>query len=144
MLTLEANESGVILWWVDAAFAVHNDMRSHTGGVLSLGKGAVYASSKKQKLNTKISTEAELVAIDDMMPQILWTRYFLKTQGFNVTGNVVFQDNQSTMKLAKNGRGSSGKRKRHINTCYLFVTNRICTNEVQIDYCPTEVLVADF
>ena len=71
VLTLEANNSGEIMWWVDSSFAVHNNMRSHTGGLLSLGKGAVYSTSKKQKLNTKSSTEAELVAIDDLMPQIL-------------------------------------------------------------------------
>ena len=144
LLTLEASKEGEILWWVDAAFVVHNDMRSHTGGVLLLGKGAIYASLKKQKLNTKSSTEAELVAINNMMPQILWARYFLSTQGFDIRDNVVFQDNQSTMKLAKNGRASSGKHTRHINIRYFFVTNKIRTNEVRIDYCPTEFLVADF
>jgi hypothetical protein len=29
-----------------------------------------------QKLNTKSSTEVELVGVDDVMPLILWTRYF--------------------------------------------------------------------
>ena len=93
-------------------------MKSHTGGLLSLGKGAVFATSKKQKLNTKSSTEAELVAIDDLMPQILWTRYFLHGQGFNVRVNIIFQDNLSAMKLAKNGRASTGKRIRHFNIRY--------------------------
>ena len=48
------------------------------------------------------------------------------------------------MKLAKNGRALSGKRTRHINIRYFFVTNRIHSNEVRVEYCPTEVLVADF
>jgi hypothetical protein len=51
-------------------------MKSHTGGTLSLGKGSVYLTSTKQKLNTKSSTEAELVGVDDVMPLILWTQYF--------------------------------------------------------------------
>ena len=76
--------------------------------------------SRKQKLNTKSSTEAELVGIDDVMPQILWTRYFLMGQGFNVTDNILYQDNQSTIKLATNGCASSGKRTRHINIRYFF------------------------
>ena len=71
--------------------------------------------SRKQKLNTKSSTEAELVGIDDVMPQILWTRYFLMGQGFNVTDNILYQENKSTIKLATNGRVSSGKRTRHVN-----------------------------
>jgi hypothetical protein len=61
-----------VKWWVDASFVVHPDMRSHTDGVMSLGKGAVYsASTTRQKLNTRSSTEAELVGIDDLMAQVL-------------------------------------------------------------------------
>jgi len=59
-------------------------MRSHTGGIMSLGKGAIFASSKRQRINTKSSTEAELVGINDVLPQILWTCYFLETQGYPV------------------------------------------------------------
>ena len=66
---------------------------------MSLGKGTIYGSSTKQKLNTKSLAEAELVAIDDLMPQVLWTQMFLKAQGFNVKYNVVCQDNFSAMKL---------------------------------------------
>ena len=85
-------------------------MRSHTGAMLSLGKGAIYSTSTKQKLNTKSSTEAEFVGIDDIMPQILWTRIFLIAQGFAVNDNIVYQDNESAIKLENNGRSSSGKK----------------------------------
>ena len=44
-LTLEADDTHVMRWWVDASFAVHPDMKGHTGGVLSMGKGAVYGTS---------------------------------------------------------------------------------------------------
>ena len=47
VLTLEVNGSGVICWWVNAAFAVHCDMQSHTGSCLSLGKGGVFGLSQK-------------------------------------------------------------------------------------------------
>ena len=76
-LTLEADDLQVIKWWIDASFAVHADMRSHTGGTMSLGRGAIYSASTRQKLNTKSSTEAELVGVDDMMPMVLWTRQFM-------------------------------------------------------------------
>ena len=45
LLILEANDEGSLKWWVDGAFVVHSAMKSHTGGMLSLGKGAVYATS---------------------------------------------------------------------------------------------------
>jgi hypothetical protein len=144
VLTLEADNLQVIKWWVDASFAVHPDMRSHTGGVMSLGKGAVYSASTRQKLNTRSSTEAELVGIDDVMAQVLWTRYFLEAQGYPIDDNVVYQDNQSTMLLAKNGRASSSKRTRHINIRYYFVADRIKNGELRVEYCPTGDMVADF
>jgi len=39
-----------------------------------------YTSMSKQQLNTKSSTQAELVAIDDAMAQALWNRHFLAAQ----------------------------------------------------------------
>ena len=44
-LTLEADVSGTIKWLVDAEFAVYQDMRGHTGVVISLGKGAAVSVS---------------------------------------------------------------------------------------------------
>mmetsp|Transcript_34004 Transcript_34004/g.65363 ORF Transcript_34004/g.65363 Transcript_34004/m.65363 type:complete len:106 (-) Transcript_34004:390-707(-) len=101
--------------WVDASFAVHPDYRSHTGAVLSLGKGGVISVSRKQRLNTKSSTEAEVVGVDDASSQILWTNYFIKAQGYQINETLVYQDNQSAILLEKNGKQSSGKRTRHMN-----------------------------
>ena len=53
-------------------------MKSHTGSVMKMVKESIHLKSTKQKLNTKISTEAELVVADDIIPDIVWTRYFLK------------------------------------------------------------------
>jgi hypothetical protein len=62
---------------------------------MSLGKGLVYSTLMRQKLNTKSLTEAELVGVDDVMPLVLWTRYFLQVQGYEVCENKMFQDNKS-------------------------------------------------
>ena len=74
--------------------------------------------------------EAELVGIDNLMPQIIWDRYFLEAQGFTVNDNVVYEDNQSEMNMEKNERGSSGRRTCHINIRYSFVTDRIQSNKM--------------
>ena len=47
-LTLSADDLHVIKWYVDASFAIHPDFKSHTGGVMTYGKGAMQSLSKKQ------------------------------------------------------------------------------------------------
>lgn len=111
---------------------------------MSLGKGMVFSSSVRQKLNTRSSTEAELVGVHDFMPQILWTRYFLEDQGYEVKDNIIHQDNQSAMQLAKNGKASRSKRTRHINIRYFFFTDRVDAKELSLQHFPTENMTGDF
>jgi hypothetical protein len=59
-LTLEADDLHVVKWRVDALFAAHPNMKSHTGGMMTLGKGATCGTSIKQKLNTRSSTDGVL------------------------------------------------------------------------------------
>ena len=81
-----------LIWSIDASFAVHEDKRSHTGAVLLLGKGSVQSFSMKQKVNTRSSTEAELVGVDDMMSQVLWTILFLEAQHYKFRKVIIHQD----------------------------------------------------
>ena len=119
-------------------------MRGHTGGDLSLGHGFAVSTSTKQKLNTRSSTESKLVGVDDMMSSILWTHYFLLSQGYDVTDNLVYQDNQSAILLKKNAKASSGKRTKHIDVRYSFVKDQVDKGNVQIKWCPTKEMIADF
>lgn len=133
-----------IYWWIDASYGVHPDMRSHTGATMSLGKGSVYSSSMKQKINTRSSTEAELVGVNDLMGKILWTRHFLEAQGYEVKTNRIYQDNESAMLLENNGRMSSSKRTRHLEIRYFFVTDNVNRGKLDIEYCPTGDMWGDF
>jgi hypothetical protein len=143
-LVLAADDSGQIRWWVDASYAVHDDMKSHTGGTMSMGKGSIYSTSIKQKLVTRSSTEAEIVAVHDVMPQLLWTTHFLTEQGISVNESILYQDNMSSILLEKNGRSSSTKRMRHMNIRYFFVKDQVDSKRVKIDHCPTSEMLADF
>jgi hypothetical protein len=62
-LTLEMDDPVHVTSYIDASYSVHIDKKSHTGCVITLGKGAIYSKSSTQKLNTMSSTEAELVAV---------------------------------------------------------------------------------
>jgi hypothetical protein len=144
-ILIRGSSTSIIKWWVATSFAVHPDMKSHTGGVMTLGKGTAYGTLTQQKVNRKSSTEAKLVGVNkNMMPQILWTRYFLKAQGNTIKDSIVNQDNQSTILFEKNGRASSGKRTCHINIRYFFVADQVASNKVTVQYCPTGEMIGDF
>ena len=143
-LTLSANGDGVLRWMIDGSHGVHPNLRGHTGGGLTMGRGYPIAQSGKQKLNTRSSTESELVGVDDLMPEVLWSRLFLEGQGYGVKDNLIYQDNQAAILLEKNGKSSSGKRTKHINARYFFVTDRIAKGDITVKWCPTEDMTGDF
>jgi len=87
---------------VYAAFAVHPDFKSHTGGILTMGCGAIVSYSRKQKLNTRSSTESELVVADDIAGPMLWTANFFKAQGYDFNSTLL-QYNQSAIKQKQMG-----------------------------------------
>ena len=97
-----------------------------------MGRGFPISASSKQKLNTRSSTETEIVAVDDLMPAIPWTRLFLEAQGYDITENIIYQGNKAAILLEKNGKASSGKRTKHINMRYFFVTDRIVKRDVSV------------
>ena len=143
-LTLKASDLLNPEQYADLAFAVHPDMKSHTGGNMMLGKGSPHSISRKQKLNTKSSTESEVVGADDVLGDLLWSKNFMKAQGYEANKITLYQDNTSAILLEKNGRESAGKRSRHIDVRYFFIKDCIARGELEIKYCPTDEMIADF
>ena len=78
--------------WVDASYAIHPDMKGHTEGIMSYVQGIIHTLSSKQKLNTKSSTESEVVGASDYVPQPIWAKSFLGDQGYELKENIVYQD----------------------------------------------------
>ena len=78
------------------------------------------------------------------MSQVLWTRYFLDAQGYNINDCVIYQDNKSAILLEQNGQASSSKHTRHINIRYYFVTDQVNCGEIKLKYCPTTEMLGDY
>ena len=95
-------------------------MRGHTGGAMSMGYGIVHGKSGKQKINVKSSTETELVGVSEYLPYNIWIMMFMNEQGYSITNNVVYQDNQSAICMHKNGQNSCTRNSRHINVRYFL------------------------
>ena len=128
--------------FVDASFGLYEDGKSVTGVVIMLGDAPIYVRSGKQKIVTKSSTESEFVRLSDAVLHVLWTREYLIFAGMDIGPAIIFQDNQSTIFLARKGRSTS-ERSRHIKIRYLFVSHYIVGKEIESQYLPTEDMVAD-
>ena len=54
--------------WIDAAYTVHLDMRSHNYGIMSMGLGVLQSKYSVNKLKTKSSAESEIVDVSEYLP----------------------------------------------------------------------------
>jgi len=143
-LTMGADDITEMKSWVDVSYGIHDDCKSHTGGVMSWGWGVLLTKCQKQKLNTKSSTEGEIVGVSDFLPNVIWARMFLEAQGFEIKKNILYQDNQSSIKIEKNGKKSSGQKTKHMDNRYFWIKDRLETEGIEVEYCPTELMIADF
>ena len=106
--------------------------------------GAIAPGSTKQKLNTRSSTKSEMVASDDFLSKMIWSKNFLHAQGLRLNQNILLQDNLSTKLLMEKGRSSCGKRSRTINIRYFAIKDFCERGELKIQYCNTEDMVGDY
>ncbi len=81
-----------LTWYIDGSYALHEDMRGQSGAMLLAGDCAVLFQSNKQKVNTRSSTKTELVAVDDALPTIQWTKQFMYDQGYDLE-TIIKEDN---------------------------------------------------
>ena len=129
--------------YVDAAYGVHADGKSHTGSCVAIGDvGSVHCKSSKQSIVTKSSTEAELVALSDSANQGLYLRNFLKDQGYKMGPIVIYQDNTSCMALVDRGR-SGAERTRHIGIKYFWLSERVTRGEAEVGHKGTKEMYAN-
>ena len=97
---------------------------------MSLEWGLIASISKRQKLNSRRSTKAELIRTGGVIPAFLWSRYFIEVQEFKVEEAVMYQDNLSAMLLDNNGRLSSGNRTKHIRVRFFLIKDRIAMGDL--------------
>ena len=64
ILTLGADDKNTSTWYIDIELAVHADVKSHTGALFMMGKRLINSSSTNKKVNSRSSTESELIGVD--------------------------------------------------------------------------------
>ena len=84
VLCIEADNVQELKWYVDSSLGTHKDMKSNTRSAFTLGNGAIWNESTKQKVNARSSTEAELISIDNNISKIICMERFIESQGFDI------------------------------------------------------------
>ena len=85
-----------------------------------------------------------MVGIADALGIIMWTKYFMEVQGYSTECNILFQDNQSTILIAKNGRSLAGKKSKHIKNRYFLITDKVHQEDLEIRYKTTCEMLAEY
>ena len=143
VFTIRGGDNYDICAYIDASHAVTDNYRSQTGVATVIGgKTMIHWKTNTQKLNTKASTESELVATSDGMPQSIFIKEFVE-EILNMPVNLtLMQDNTSTISLIKAGRALS-ESTRHINIRFFYVHDYVNKGIIKLEYCPTEIMMAD-
>jgi hypothetical protein len=117
--------------YIDASFAIHPDGKSQSGCAVLLGNTLVHKTCRKQKIITKNSTEAELVALSDHILEGELIEGFVLDMGalcdIEVLDNVhlVYQDNKPTMTIVTKSGGQP--RTKYMKVREKYVMERLGT-----------------
>ena len=129
---------------VDASYASHNDLKSHSGCTLHIGKNSAsfLTLTKKQTVLADSSTVAEYIATHLAAKQIMWTRNFLFELGFEQeTATILFEDNMSTIAII--GKNGNGNKTKHIQLRFNFIREQVKDKTITMKYLPTTDMISD-
>ena len=144
-LTHNCNSSdpGGLYAFVDASYAIHKDMKGHTGALIfDELLNLFYSSSTKQKLMGKSSTDAEIIGAHATMNSIESLKALYSEMTGSSKPTVLFQDNLSAKFLMENGDSSSDKSK-HMKIRYFYIKEKVDEKVVEVQYRNTERMWAD-
>jgi len=135
-----------VMSFIDASFATHDDGKRQSGCMVFIGNTLVHEAYRKQKIVTKDSTEAELVALSDYLEEDAMVEEFLMDVGHLLdedlvdTPFVLYQDNKSTITLVETGGGKH--RTKYMKVHQAYVTEPLGTHELTIAYVQTAKMIA--
>jgi hypothetical protein len=133
--------------YIDASFAIHPDGKSQSGCVVFAGNMLVHEICRKQKIITRNSTEAELVALSDYIQEGQLIEEFLLDMSalcdIDIMGQtqVIYQDNQPTITIVTKAGGKA--RTKYMKVREEYVRERLEVKEIIIEYACTEHMLAD-
>lgn len=129
--------------FADASWAENRpDRKSNSGYIFQLFGGSISWGCRKQTCVALSSTEAEYIALTEACQERIWIQRLLEDlQHKTKEPVIIFEDNQSCLKMLQNKKFSN--RTKHIDTKYHYVNDLYKEGSVKFEYCPTEEMLAD-
>jgi hypothetical protein len=140
-ITMRVGKAKALACYVDAAFGCHDDGKSHTGICIMMGEACIYARSTKQRIVTRDSTEAEIVAASDKVNELLACNDFMIEQGHQMDTPVLMQDNTSAMTMMQTGTGKD--RSKHLRVRKFAMKEHVDEGRITMKHTGTGNMMAD-
>ena len=120
--------------FIDTSFATHPDLRSHSGLVIGVGT-PLLCKSRRQKIYTVNSSEAEIVAITDMIPSATKKWHYLLNQGLKLPKIILEEDNTATITLTS--LDCKMYRSKYIGVRQIAIQDLLRKNQLYVRHCST-------
>jgi hypothetical protein len=131
-----------VVAYVDAAFALHHDSKSHTGVIVYVGGTLAYVASRKQKSMSKSPTEAELIALTDTVGLIELFQEFVEfVTKKKLEVPMAYQDCKAVVSLVTIGGGKL--RTKHLRARMHLAKEMVDEGRLKVIYKEAENMVAD-
>ena len=130
--------------FTDASWAGCIETRKSVSGMLVYVFGnLVVWSSKQQSIVAHSTFQAELIALDSGVREVVWERRFLGELGYIQSHpTVIWNDNMATISSAYNP-SVSHERNKHIDIRYRYTAQMVSEGVCDIKYIGTKQMVAD-
>ena len=135
-ITYEKGSSDELVAYADSDYAKFEDRRSVSGGAIFFCGAVVGFFSRTQKNVTLSTTQAEYVAMGDVVKDALFVKSVLKfmqpqRKEFCIPVTV-FEDNQGAIQLANNPRSSQNSK--HIDVRHHFLRELVSEQIIRVEY----------
>jgi len=142
VMVLKPCVTGEVVAYADAAYAIHNDSKSHTGVVIYVGDTLVYVSSKKQKCMSKSPTEAELIGLTDNLGLVELFHEFTEFVTMKkINPPTIYQDCNAVVSLVTKGGGQT--RTKHLRARMNLGKEMVDERRVIVKHISGEDMIAD-
>jgi hypothetical protein len=133
----------VITGYSDSSWADDKDDRKSTAGhCVYVNNNLISWCTRKQSVVATSTTEAELIAVYEVVKEMEWMSMLLTEMGYRVRKPMtVWCDNLSTIQITKHA--TNHDRTKHIDVRYFYVRDLVIKKQVEVKWIETGKQTAD-